>query len=142
VRGWFLAQAARDPSSLASVLAADVVLTFAGRRTIGPEAAVAQVLSMPSAPPGAVERNVLPGADNQQIETLQVLTEAEAAREHFIGSPTIRVNGRDIVPDTITPTALTCRLYHRRDGRPSPLPDPADLREVIAATAVHPLDDH
>jgi hypothetical protein len=26
---------------------------------------------------------------------------------------------------------LTCRLYRRADGRPSPTPDPARLREAL-----------
>ncbi len=73
------------------------------------------------------------GLDPAGIEMLQIVTEDEAARERFVGSPTIRIDGRDIVPDDRTPTALTCRLYYRRDGRPSPLPDPADLRDALAA---------
>lgn len=73
------------------------------------------------------------GLDPASLEMVQVVTDDEAAREHFIGSPTIRINGRDIVPDDQTPTALTCRLYFRRDGRPSPLPDPADLHDALAA---------
>jgi hypothetical protein len=28
---------------------------------------------------------------------------------------------------------LACRIYHRRDGRISPVPDPDDLRAALAA---------
>jgi len=38
-----------------------------------------------------------------------------------------------VPPGGDEPTGLTCRLYRRRDGRPSPTPDPADLRDALAA---------
>jgi len=61
-----------------------------------------------------------------------VETEEEARERHFIGSPTIAVAGRDILPGQLQePAALTCRVYHRRDGRVSPVPDPDDLREAL-----------
>ena len=31
------------------------------------------------------------------------------------------------------PRGLTCRIYHLRDGRVSPLPDPDDIKEALAA---------
>jgi hypothetical protein len=46
-------------------------------------------------------------------------------RERFVGSPTIRVDGVDVQPPVGEPFGLTCRVYHRRDGRVSPTPDPA-----------------
>ncbi|MFF5497806.1 hypothetical protein [Streptomyces aquilus] len=72
------------------------------------------------------------GLDPARIETLQIVTTDEAAREQFIGSPTIRIDGEDVVPQDDPRPALTCRLYLRRDGRPGPLPDPADLRDALA----------
>ena len=33
------------------------------------------------------------------------------------------------------PTGLTCRVYRRRDGRISPTPDPADLRDALRAAS-------
>ncbi|GAA1403105.1 hypothetical protein GCM10009613_63820 [Pseudonocardia kongjuensis] len=73
------------------------------------------------------------GLDPATVESRPVLTDDEAAREHFTGSPTIRVDGADIdpPPDT-TPPALTCRLYLLPDGRPSPLPDRGRIREALA----------
>ena len=56
----------------------------------------------------------------------------EARERRFVGSPTITVNGRDILPGPASDLpGLTCRVYHRRDGRVSPVPDPDDLREAL-----------
>ncbi|MQY26755.1 DF family (seleno)protein [Nocardia aurantia] len=71
------------------------------------------------------------GIDPQVIESRQMVTMDEARAENFVGSPTIRVDGHDIVPAEDPQPALTCRLYFRRDGRPSPLPDPQDLRDAL-----------
>jgi len=50
----------------------------------------------------------------------------------FPGSPTILIDGRDVVtPSADEPIGLTCRVYRRRDGEVSPTPDPADLRAAI-----------
>jgi hypothetical protein len=52
--------------------------------------------------------------------------------EGFVGSPTIRAGGVDVVPPPPgEPSGLTCRVYRRRDGRFSPLPDPDDLRDAL-----------
>jgi hypothetical protein len=71
------------------------------------------------------------GEDPDAVSLREVHDEAQAASERFIGSPTIRVDGRDVVDPGDQPPALTCRLYFRRDGHPSPVPDPADLREAL-----------
>jgi hypothetical protein len=49
-----------------------------------------------------------------------------------VGSPTIRVNGRDLQPPGDEPVGLTCRVYRLRDGRISPLPDRAEVREALS----------
>lgn len=73
------------------------------------------------------------GLDPASIEEREMTGEAQAAAEGFPGSPTIRVNGKDIAePIEGTPQGLTCRLYVRRDGGVSPLPDPLDVREALA----------
>ena len=72
------------------------------------------------------------GLDDSAIRLRQVETDTDAEQEGFIGSPTIRVNGRDIQPPgPEEPLGLTCRIYRLRDGRVSPLPDPADVREAL-----------
>lgn len=55
-------------------------------------------------------------------------TEAAAEHERFVGSPTIRIDGEDIQPPGVDePLGLSCRIYHLRDGRVSPTPDPEDV---------------
>ena len=74
------------------------------------------------------------GRDPGAIVVRHVGSEEEAAAERFIGSPTIRIDGRDaFAPGDDEPYGLTCRIYHRRDGSVSPTPDPEDLRAVLAS---------
>jgi hypothetical protein len=75
------------------------------------------------------------GLDPNGIVVREVRTESDARREHFAGSPTIRIDGVDIQRPVGEPVGLACRVYHRRDGRISPTPDPADVRDALAAAA-------
>jgi 8-oxo-dGTP pyrophosphatase MutT (NUDIX family) len=73
------------------------------------------------------------GLDPESVELREIDTEAASERESFAGSPTIRIDGVDVQsPADGEPTGLVCRIYRRRDGRISPLPDPADLRDALA----------
>jgi hypothetical protein len=71
------------------------------------------------------------GLDTRQVDVRHVATDGQADAEGFVGSPTIRIDGVDVQDPGDEPTALTCRIYHRRDGRISPLPDPADVRDAL-----------
>lgn len=72
------------------------------------------------------------GLAEVEVRLTEVATEDQAAGHGFIGSPTVRVDGVDVVaPPADEPTGLTCRVYRRRDGRYSPTPDPADLRDAL-----------
>jgi hypothetical protein len=73
-----------------------------------------------------------------QLSVIEVKSEADAQRERFIGSPTIRVNGTDIVDPLDTPYSLDCRIYYRPDGKISPLPDHDVVRAAIANYATTP----
>src|SRR6478609_2431061 len=73
------------------------------------------------------------GLDPEGIVIREVREDADALRERFVGSPTIRIDGAEVQPASGEPYGLTCRVYHRRDGRISPTPDPADLRDALAA---------
>jgi hypothetical protein len=81
------------------------------------------------------------GLDADQVLVREVDTERLADRERFVGSPTIRIDGVDVQDPGAEPVALTCRVYHRRDGRVSPVPDPADVRDALRnamTTRSHP----
>lgn len=78
------------------------------------------------------------GADPDAVAVREVASDADAAAEDFPGSPTIRIDGRDVRPDAGAPAALTCRVYRRRDGRYSPTPDPDDLRDALRAALQEP----
>jgi hypothetical protein len=72
------------------------------------------------------------GLDPGAVELVEVESDEQAERESFPGSPTIRLDGEDVVPvGERDPVGLTCRVYRLRDGRPSPTPDPADVRDAV-----------
>lgn len=74
------------------------------------------------------------GLDAVEVRMREMRTDEDADQAKFVGSPTIRINGLDVQgPGDDEPVGLTCRVYHRRDGRISPTPDPADLRDALAS---------
>ncbi len=75
------------------------------------------------------------GLDPSALELREIVDDAGAGREGFPGSPTIRVDGRDVQDPGDQPGGLTCRVYRLRDGRVSALPDPADIAAALAAAS-------
>ena len=97
--------------------------------------------------------------DGAEIRLREIRTDDEAVAARFIGSPTLLIDGDDVirpglgtdpaesaaaVPDDRTTSSdapaedafgLNCRVYRRRDGRISPTPDPEDLREALTRAA-------
>ena len=74
------------------------------------------------------------GYDDRVVTYTWVEDEAAAVEQQFVGSPTYRANAADLFPpDPNEPYGLSCRLYTRRDGRPSPLPDRDNLRDALQA---------
>jgi hypothetical protein len=72
------------------------------------------------------------GLDPRRILVREIDDAVHAEAEGFVGSPTIRVDGRDIIPpDEGEIAGLTCRIYRLRNGRVSPTPDPADVRDAL-----------
>jgi hypothetical protein len=67
-----------------------------------------------------------------EVELREVTTDEEARELAFPGSPTIRVEGRDVDPAGVTARpALTCRIYLLPDGRVSPVPSREQLEEAL-----------
>lgn len=67
-----------------------------------------------------------------QIERIEIRTDEDAERWRFPGSPTILVNGEDIDPRAAQmPSRLTCRLYFKEDGRPSPVPSIEMIKRAL-----------
>ena len=67
------------------------------------------------------------------VREVELLTDEDAARLAFPGSPTIRVNGLDVDPDGAAKMeiSLTCRLYVLEDGRFSPVPSKEMIRRAL-----------
>jgi hypothetical protein len=60
-----------------------------------------------------------------RMELTHVESVEAAEREHFLGSPTLRVNGQDVDPTAgeRTDFGLNCRLYRSPDGVRGSVPD-------------------
>ncbi|OYT73318.1 MAG: hypothetical protein CFK49_04620 [Armatimonadetes bacterium JP3_11] len=69
-----------------------------------------------------------------EVNVVRIDTQEQAETHRFIGSPTIRVNGRELQPQPHLPYRLTCRTFQHEDGRLSPLPSLTMLREAIRNT--------
>jgi hypothetical protein len=92
----------------------------------------------PSLPETIAELDRVLGEEgiDTKVELVEVMSDEQAQRERFPGSPTIRVNGEDIIPPGDgEPFSLTCRVYTTRDGRVSAVPDPEDVRDAVRRAA-------
>jgi hypothetical protein len=68
-----------------------------------------------------------------EVRVREVRTQAEAEELRFPGSPTIRVDGRDVDPDGASARpALNCRIYRKPDGGPSPVPTREQLEAALS----------
>lgn len=75
----------------------------------------------------------------EDVAMREIRTDAEAEMASFTGSPTILIDGVELMARLgrgagDEPAGLNCRVYVRRDGRVSPTPDPQDLRDALSAT--------
>jgi hypothetical protein len=68
-----------------------------------------------------------------EVTEREIFTHDHAIEHAFPGSPTIRVDGRDVDPEgAALPPALACRVYRLPDGRPSPVPSRQQLEEALS----------
>lgn len=67
-----------------------------------------------------------------EIEVIEVSDNEQAAALRFLGSPTVRVGGRDVEPGAATRRdyALACRIYRADEGT-SGLPRRDWIREAL-----------
>jgi hypothetical protein len=56
---------------------------------------------------------------SEHVHSVPVRTEAKAMALSFPGSPTVRVNGRDVEPNPIMVPGLACRIYPNGTGIPN-----------------------
>jgi hypothetical protein len=83
----------------------------------------------------ALLRDVL-AADgiDAEIESIEVHSQQEAEALGFVGSPTIRIDGRDVDEDGASRSrpSLTCRVYITEEGAVSPVPPRAQLERALS----------
>lgn len=68
-----------------------------------------------------------------QISRIEVKTDEDAQRQGFCGSPTIRINSRDMDLEGAQAqrVGLSCRIYHTPDGRITPVPTEEMILKAI-----------
>jgi len=67
------------------------------------------------------------------VEVREVTSQDEAEALAFPGSPTIRVDGRDVDPvGASARPALMCRIYRKPDGGVSPVPTREQLEAALS----------
>lgn len=71
-----------------------------------------------------------------EVRRVEVPDAETAAAQRFLGSPSIRVNGRDVEPgaDARLDYAFSCRVYRTEDGLKG-APDERWLRDALHAEA-------
>ncbi len=68
-----------------------------------------------------------------EIRRIPIENLDEAASHCFHGSPTIRLDGKDVAPVDLQPVGLSCRLYGDGNGRFDGVPSDEDIRAAIHA---------
>lgn len=107
----------------------------AGQDSNADNAVNIEVLTIDACPHGAqtvamvreVAGGLVPGT---RIQPLRIESAEQAGLERFAGSPTVRVNGRDLEGRTDTPGTLSCRLYDGAGVPPRWMVEAAILAEL------------
>ena len=71
-----------------------------------------------------------------RVEVIDVVTLAQAERRRFLGSPTVRVDGRDVDPwaEGHSDYSLSCRIYRTERGLAG-APDEGWIRAALLLAA-------
>lgn len=67
------------------------------------------------------------------IQVIFVASQEDAEFLGFQGSPTIRIQGEDVVPAPELPVALACRIYRDEEGRTLGSPPIEAIRSAVDA---------
>jgi len=59
-----------------------------------------------------IETETLP----YQVRLIEITTPQQAQEERFLGSPSFRLNGMDLWPETRTRYNMSCRVYQTNQG--------------------------
>jgi hypothetical protein len=96
----------------------------------------------PSWQTGLENLKVALAEENMDAEVNQILVQsnADAAREKFLGSPSFRMNGIDLWPEERKKYYLGCRVYNTVEGLKG-FPSVAMLREKIREASSVQLND-
>ena len=78
-----------------------------------------------------LESSLRTGIIETPIQLIFVSSLDDAEFLGFQGSPTIRVNGDDVVPQPALPVGLACRVYRDRDGGTIGSPPIESIRSAI-----------
>ena len=71
----------------------------------------------------------------EEVRLVRVESREEARRLKFLGSPTVRVNGKDVEPSIASEGfGMECRVYWV-DGRPTGSPPVQWIKDAIAAAS-------
>lgn len=108
-------------------------------RPQSPRAFTVQILTVADCPNrdaaiALVERVARTLGLEPELELLEVADTESAARLRFLGSPTIRIDGRDVEPGAEQPSgyAPACRIYRTSAGVRG-LPEEAWVRDALLA---------
>ena len=98
-----------------------------------------ELLYFDDCPNGAVTEQRLQNAldlvgDSARIEHCHVDSQEEARRHQFVGSPSIRIDGKDPFHSASAAFGLTCRIYSTPDGLAG-APTLEQLVEVVKEAA-------
>ena len=95
-----------------------------------------ELLATPDCPHAArteaTLRAILEEEGGEQHVSRMLLRDLDAAASAgFVGSPTVRVNGRDVMPAVGLRSGLACRLYRQPDGSFSGAVPPEAIRQAV-----------
>ena len=89
----------------------------------------------------ALEEVIHEGSIEIPVQMVLVSSDEDAGFLRFVGSPTIRIDGQDIVPPPHdAPFAMACRIYRDEEGRVVGFPSREVMRAALRARRARELE--